>query len=61
MHDIKFFEKREFEKIGGEPWQEVGVGLFFLIQIHISQKEALVKPTKIFDWLFAKPLLRTVR
>ena len=31
---------------------------FFKIQIHISQKEAR---KKIFDWLFAKPLLRTVR
>ena len=55
---ISIFWKRDFEKIGGEPWQEVGVGLFFKIQIHIYQKEAR---NKIFDWLFAKPLLRTVR
>ena len=42
MHNINFFEKRDFEKIGGDPGQKVEVGNFFL-QIQLSRKEALVK------------------
>ena len=45
MHNISFWKKGVLRKIGGEPWQKVGVGhFFFLIHITFSRNEALVKP-----------------